>query len=213
MAQFDDIRPFNDSEVRPALNRLLADSEFITAISAFRFASYPKWIRRLIKPLIKRALRNELKPVHDVASLQHVIEKYVAKVIKGTTTGLSFSGLDQMDQSKPHLFISNHRDIVMDPAFVNYALYHHKFDTARIAIGDNLLQRPFVSDLMRLNKSFIVKRSATGVREKMQAYTGLSSYIHHSISEGCSIWIAQREGRAKDGINDRARAGARLIYA
>ncbi len=202
MSQFEDIRPFNDSEVRPALDRLLADAEFIAAITAFRFAGYPGWLRSLIRPLVKRALGNELKPVHSVASLQDVIEKYVTQVIEGTTTGLSFSGLDQIDHNEPHLFISNHRDIVMDPAFVNYALYHHKYDTVRIAIGDNLLQKPYVSDLMRLNKSFIVKRSATGVREKMQAYMGLSSYIEHSIKEGCPIWIAQREGRAKDGIDE-----------
>ncbi len=86
------------------------------------------------------------------------------------------------------------------PAFVNYAVYHAGLQTPRIAIGDNLLQRPFVSDLMRLNKSFIVHRSISGRREKLAAYQLLSAYINHSIREdGESIWIAQAEGRAKDG--------------
>ena len=87
----------------------------------------------------------------------------------------------------------------MDPAFVNYALYHGGHPTPRIAIGDNLLQRSFVSDLMRLNKCFIVHRSVSGRREKLAVYQTLSAYINHSIAEGHSIWIAQAEGRAKDG--------------
>ncbi|MEG0968984.1 MAG: 1-acyl-sn-glycerol-3-phosphate acyltransferase, partial [Pseudomonas sp.] len=99
-----------------------------------------------------------------------------------------------------YLFLANHRDIVMDPAFVNYAVYHAGLPTPRIAIGDNLLQKPFVSDMMRLNKSFIVHRSISGRREKLAAYQLLSAYINHSIrNDGQSIWIAQAEGRAKDG--------------
>src|SRR5690606_18925680 len=94
-----------------------------------------------------------------------------------------------------------HRDIAMDPALVNYMLYHQGFDTLQIAIGDNLLKRPFLSDLMRLNKSFIVKRSLHG-REKLKASKQLSAYLHHCIDHGENVWIAQREGRAKDG-NDR----------
>jgi glycerol-3-phosphate O-acyltransferase len=83
---------------------------------------------------------------------------------------------------------------------VNYALYHNGFDTARIAIGDNLLSKSYVSGLMRLNKSFIVKRSAKGPREMLKNSKQLSAYIRHSIQEEAhAIWIAQREGRAKDG--------------
>ena len=88
----------------------------------------------------------------------------------------------------------------MDPAFVNYAVYHAGLPTPRIAIGDNLLQKSFVSDLMRLNKGFIVHRSLSGRREKLAAYQTLSAYINHSIREDRqSVWIAQAEGRAKDG--------------
>ena len=104
---------------------------------------------------------------------------------------------DRFKSGSAYLFIANHRDIVMDPAFVNYAVYHAGLPTPRIAIGDNLLQKPFVSDLMRLNKSFIVHRSISGRREKMAAYQLLSAYINHSIRNDCaSIWIAQAEGRA-----------------
>jgi glycerol-3-phosphate O-acyltransferase len=108
--------------------------------------------------------------------------------------------LENLSRDKPCLFISNHRDIAMDPAFVNYMLYHAGFETVDIAIGDNLLKRPFVTDLMRLNKSFIVHRSLKG-RELLKSSKQLSEYIHHCIETNRSAWIAQREGRAKDGVD------------
>ncbi|MBY8968223.1 1-acyl-sn-glycerol-3-phosphate acyltransferase, partial [Algiphilus sp. NNCM1] len=94
---------------------------------------------------------------------------------------MTYTGVEQLKSGTAYLFLANHRDIVMDPAFVNYAVYHAGLPTPRIAIGDNLLQKPFVSDLMRLNKSFIVHRSITGRKEKMAAYNLLSAYINHSI--------------------------------
>jgi len=98
------------------------------------------------------------------------------------------------------MFLSNHRDIAMDPAMVNLALMESGMDTLRIAIGDNLLSKPFAADLMRVNRSFIVKRNISGRREKLTELKKLSGYIRHSIvQEGVSVWIAQREGRAKDG--------------
>jgi hypothetical protein len=98
--------------------------------------------------------------------------------------------------------MSNHRDIAMDPAFTNYALHCGGYETARIAIGDNLLTKPWVSDLMRLNKSFIVKRSVSGPRELLAASRTLANYIQYSlVEEDSPVWIAQREGRAKDGVD------------
>lgn len=212
MTNFDDIRPYQDNEVQPAIQRLLLDQEFIDAITAFKFSGLPAWARTLMRPLVRGALNKQLRNIDNVDQVQSICSLYLDKVIEQTISELTISGLDQLTPGKPYLFISNHRDIVMDPAFVNYALYHNAFDTVRIAIGDNLLQKPFVSDLMRLNKSFIVKRSASGVREKMAAYMGLSSYIEHSIREGCPIWIAQREGRAKDGIDQTDPAIIKMLY-
>ena len=212
MTDFNDIRPYKDDEVTAAIQRLLNDDEFITAISRFKYPKLPGWLRQIAKPLFRQGLKKQIGSVSSVHDVQIICESYLDKVIEGTTTALSFSGLEHLTQDKPHLFISNHRDIVMDPAFFNYALYHNGIETGRIAIGDNLLQKPFVSDLMRLNKSFIVKRSAKGVREKLNAYINLSSYIHHSIAEGHSIWIAQREGRAKDGIDQTEPAIIKMLY-
>ncbi len=212
MTQFDDIRPYHDSEVEAVIQRLINDDELIETIVAFRFPKLPNWLRPFARPLVTHGLRKELSNVNTVLQVQHICSRYLDQVIEKTSPTLTFSGLENLQQGHPYLFISNHRDIVMDPAFVNYALYHNGFETVRIAIGDNLLQKPFVSDLMRLNKSFIVKRSASGVREKMAAYMSLSSYIHHSISEGRPIWIAQREGRAKDGIDQTDPAIIKMLY-
>ena len=99
------------------------------------------------------------------------------------------------------MFISNHRDIVLDPALVRWGLFKHSMPTVRFAIGDNLLQIPYITELMRLNKSFIVKRSAKAPKEMLKALSQLSAYIYDSLSEGHSIWIAQKEGRAKDGFD------------
>jgi len=119
-------------------------------------------------------------------------------LFRKTIKEFKVSGLEQLELG-PCLFMSNHRDIALDPTLVNFALLEDGRDSARIAIGDNLLTKPFASELMRLNKCFIVKRSARG-RRALEAFKTLSSYISHSIfEEKVSIWIAQREGRAKDG--------------
>lgn len=209
---FVDIRPYYDEEVADVINNLLNTEEFISAIAQFRFPVLSRVCGSLMRILVKRALSKQLAGVDSVAKMQDVIAHYMLRMIERTTDKLTYSGLEHLKPDEAYLFISNHRDIAMDPAFVNWGLYHHGLPTVRIAIGDNLLKKDYVSDLMRLNKSFIVKRSATGVREKMKAYTELSSYIDYSIGHGHSIWIAQREGRAKDGNDFTEPAIMKMLY-
>ena len=200
MGEFDSIRPYADHEVPAVLARLLSDDTFLGALTRFRFPRLAGPFGWLLKPLIAYRLRRETAGIASVDDLQARIEPYIDRTVERATDGISFAGLERLQAGTPYLFLANHRDIVMDPAFVNYAVFHAELPTPRIAIGDNLLQRPFVSDLMRLNKSFIVHRSVTGRREKLAAFQLLSAYINHSIrEEGQSIWIAQAEGRAKDG--------------
>ncbi|MHA6492720.1 1-acyl-sn-glycerol-3-phosphate acyltransferase [Pseudomonas borbori] len=200
MGEFDAIRPYADAEVSTVLARLLADEAFLDILTHFRFPRLARPLGWLLKPLIAYRLRLEFSGVNSVKALQDKVETYVDRTIERATDGVTYSGIEQLKAGSAYLFLANHRDIVMDPAFVNYAVYHAGLTTPRIAIGDNLLQKPFVSDLMRLNKSFIVHRSISGRREKLAAYQLLSAYINHSIrSDDESIWIAQAEGRAKDG--------------
>ena len=200
MEKFKNIRPYQDSEIRPVLDELITDPELLDCIAMFYFPKLTRIFPGLIKLAASHKLKRQVRGVSDVNSMQGVIATYMDKMIIDTTTNLTHSGMEKLKEGRSYLFISNHRDITMDPAFVNYMLYNGGFDTLQIAIGDNLLKKPFVTDLMRLNKSFIVARSAKG-RELLQSMKTLSEYIHHCIYSGENVWIAQREGRAKDGID------------
>ncbi len=210
MGEFEAIRPYNDAEVPGVLARLIDDDHFIGILAGYRFPRLSKGLGWVVRPLLRTRLRQELSGIQSVAALQDKLEPYVDRAIEKASDGVTYSGIDQLRSGRAYLFLANHRDIVMDPAFVNYAVYHAGLPTPRIAIGDNLLQKPFVSDLMRLNKSFIVHRSISGRREKLAAYQNLSAYINHSIrQDGQSIWIAQAEGRAKDGDDRTDSASSR----
>jgi len=200
MNEFDDIRPYDDSEVRPTLDRLIANPELADAVARLKFPRAAGPLGWMFRPLVQSAMRRQMRGVETVLGFQEALKGYMQRMIDDTTTNLTTSGLEKLDAKGAYLFVSNHRDIAMDPAFVNWTLYHAGFNTLRIAIGDNLLTKDYVSDLMRLNKSFIVNRSAKAPREKLKAAKKLSAYIHHSIiNDRANIWIAQREGRAKDG--------------
>ncbi|WP_404377657.1 1-acyl-sn-glycerol-3-phosphate acyltransferase [Vreelandella aquamarina] len=197
-----DIRPYMDHEVADVLERLSRDSELLDALTRFRLPRMAKWAPPVARALAGHAIRREVKGVTSVREFQMRIASYMERMIRTTTDAFEVSGLDKLDDNSAYLFIGNHRDISLDPAFVNYALYQAGRDTVRIAIGDNLLKKPYVTDLMRLNKSFIVPRSARGKRAMLAAYQQLSAYIRHSITEDHhSIWMAQREGRAKNGVD------------
>jgi len=211
MDSFDDIRPYGDGEVRPVVDRLLQDEALARALAKFKHPLLFRFLPGWVAGKVQAALREETAHVQTIHDVQLVIEKYLDKLIEDTTTGLTSEGLDTLDTAQPYLFISNHRDITMDPALVNYMIYHHGLDTLQIAIGDNLLKRPFLTDLMKLNKSFIVKRSVQG-RDLLKASKQLSAYIHHCIKSDNNVWIAQREGRAKDGIDKTETAIIKMLH-
>lgn len=188
---FDDIRPFHDEEVPVVLERLLNEPSFESVASkAIPFIKYDE---------LKKSLLN----VKSKSEFQHSIMLKILDYIELTTTkGVKTEGLDQLDPAQEYLFISNHRDIVLDSALLSAELAKAGRKTCEIAIGDNLLIFPWIVDLVRLNKNFIVRRGV-GVRQMLAASRQLSSYIHYARTEKHeSIWIAQREGRAKDS-NDR----------
>jgi hypothetical protein len=180
--------------------RLGADPELVDALARLRLPRLLRWAPPLARALVRRWLASQVANLKTVEDLQlSIVKPELEKVIAKTTT-FTTSGLEKLDAASSWLFISNHRDIVMDPALANYALHRAGHRTLSIAIGNNLLQKPWVADLMRLNKSFIVRRDVQGPRELLAASRQLSAYIRHMISEDVSpVWLAQREGRAKDG--------------
>jgi 1-acyl-sn-glycerol-3-phosphate acyltransferase len=196
---YQEIRPYTDEEIPAAIDRLINDDEFIDAIVKHRIAKNAVWLKSIITPFVKIYLKFKWAKLNTVEAIQIEVKKHLEHTLDMTTQGVNFTGLDKLDKNTPYLFISNHRDIAMDPALVNYGLHITGHKTVRIAIGDNLLRKRCAAELMKLNKSFIVKRSVKAPREMMKVLGTLSGYIQHSLETGNSIWIAQKEGRAKDG--------------
>lgn len=188
---FESIRPYKDHEIQQVFERLKKETSFLELIGFL----YPE--------LSSQNFIDKMMKIKSIRQFQQeVISPYVKEIIKNTTKGVTSEGLDKLDPNESYLYISNHRDIVLDPAILNVIMFEHGFDTTEIAIGDNLLIYPWITDLVKLNRTFIVKRNLP-VRQMMESSTLLSKYIRHTLNEvGHSIWIAQREGRSKDG-NDR----------
>jgi 1-acyl-sn-glycerol-3-phosphate acyltransferase len=212
MSEFDDIRPYNDDEMLPVFRRVIADNEFIDLIGRLKFPKFYNWAKYALRPLLRCMLARNIKKLATIFDFQRIVERYLGNMVKTTTSSFKVCGLEHLDFTGQYLFMSNHRDITLDPALTNYALFHHGGKTLRIAIGDNLLSKPFASDLMRLNKSFIVQRSITKPRELFRALNKLSRYIWHSLKvDGENVWIAHREGRAKDGIDKTEAAIIKML--
>ncbi len=208
---FDDIRPCRDDEVQSELKKIVSDDLVLNSILKFRYPVSYKPFSFILKPLVKAYLSKKIKNIKTIRDFQLIVADFVKNMSEKTTDGVELVGFDRLEKNKGYLFISNHRDISLDPAYIDYALIESKLDTVRIAIGDNLLRMPAATSLMRLNKSFIVKRSIEAPREKLKAFNQLSSYIGLSIEEGNSVWIAQREGRAKDGNDKTEEAVLKMI--
>lgn len=189
--EFEDIRPLHDNEVKDGITRLLNVREFRGMVEYAFQGKVPF-----------EQIEQQLKQIETVKQFQSgLITKMLGFVIAKTSEAFTFSGLDHLEKGKAYLFLSTHRDIVLDSALMNLVLNDNDYDTARIAIGDNLVKEPWINDLVRLNKSFIVKRGKQG-KDKVMASMQLSKYIAHSIiNDNESVWIAQREGRTKDGID------------
>ncbi|AOS97260.1 Acyltransferase [Microbulbifer aggregans] len=211
-AQFEDMRPYRDDEVREALDRMIADPEMSHAAAHFLVPKLAK-LEGPIAWLVRQFLRFEFRKAHDVRGVQEVVAKYMDMVVNRTSDGLTISGLDTLPKDRACLFVSNHRDIAMDPALSILSMYKEGHETSRIAIGDNLLSKQFATDIMKLNKCFTVKRKSSNRREKLAAATQLSNYIYHSVvNDNEHVWIAQRSGRAKDGL-DRTNPALCAMFA
>ena len=196
---FAEIRPLSNAEAPDVFRRLVHDKELVETIAIWRFPMpYRAWrsAARFMARIWLKLAAGQLSTVED---LQNLIAPNLARIIQKTSR-FSVSGAEKLDLGQPRVYLSNHRDIAMDPAYANYALHRAGAKTLAVAIGDNLLSKPWVADLMRLNKSFVVKRNVNGPRALLAATKLLSGYIRQAVSEDWQpVWIAHREGRAKDG--------------
>lgn len=193
--EFDDIRPYNDHEYHDIVKKLLKQPVFLKVVNMF----FPE--------MKEEQLTQMLLSYNSINEFQSKFICETVTVIKNRSMKeLIYEGLSEIQNQPSRIFMSNHRDIVLDSALINYGLNLHGLITGEIAIGSNLLGVEWVRDLVKLNKSFIVKRNLP-IQEMLAASQELSAYIGHTILEKKqSLWIAQREGRAKDG-NDETNPG------
>jgi hypothetical protein len=199
--EFDSIRPYRDEEVPAVLRRLGRDPAMIRDVARFAAPSLSRWFPPLARWRVGNKLRAALAEVETIDAFQGQLATLFERMIDATTDGFTVTGMQRLDPVCHYLFISNHRDIALDSGFVNVALYRAGHATTRMAFGDNLLQTGYAADVMRLNKGFIVERSKRAGKVAFASMSLTSRYIRHSIETGNSVWIAQREGRAKDGLD------------
>lgn len=197
MEDYNDIRAYNNDDVKGALAELVQEPIFIRLVNAaFPGAKF--------EDLLELA-----KTVEDVQN--SFVLPYLDRMLEESSDGLSFSGLENYKKGQAHFIISNHRDILLDSVLLNYYLLRHGYRSTEIAIGDNLLIFPWIKTLVRLNKSFIVKRNLP-IKQMMVESQRLSSYIRHTLlDKKNSIWIAQREGRAKDSDDRTSKALLKML--
>jgi hypothetical protein len=198
---FDDIRPYYDEEVVPIIARLLEDSEF-QRITGYLFPD-KTWEEM-------KALLQSFTNIKDFQ--RDLIVRLAAEIAEKSADSVDCTGFGNLPENKSFTYISNHRDIILDASILNVELIKAGLETTEIAIGDNLLLQKWIEDIVRLNKSFIVKRNVS-LRQMLEVSRHLSEYIHLVIRDKKqSIWIAQREGRAKDS-NDRTQVSLLKMLA
>ncbi len=199
--KFDEIRPYNDDEVHEALKRSI-DHPIIKALINFTF---PDKDTDEVKEIVLSC--------HSIRDFQtKIIYQSVRNIIETTSGGFTYSGFDKLEPNTAYLYISNHRDIILDTSLLNVALYENNLVMTASAIGDNLVNKPFLLALSKLNRSFLIRRQLTP-REMLTSSKLISEYIQNLLfEENRSVWIAQREGRTKDG-NDITQQGVLKMLA
>ena len=199
MNKFDSIRPYNDNEVNDVLSQLSSNRRFLKMLFAtgkFNQIRYFPFSRKLLSLVLK----NRIKNINDVNSYQNLFEGIVSGIVQQSINKFSVEGIKNLDSEKGYLYISNHRDITLDSALLNLTLHQNNLKTTYNAVGNNLLSEKWASDLMRLNKSFIIDRSDKSKRDIYKSLNLASEFIFNAIkNKNESVWIAQKQGRSKDG--------------
>lgn len=204
LSDFDDIRPYSEGEMKEAFDRILADRQFDRVLRGF--CPLPKGIRNWLLRMLFIGIKTPLD------FQKRLMKPLVCYVFRKATTGHSFFFPKSLDRRGNYTFMSNHRDIVLDSAFLDILLLKAGFSTTvEIAIGNNLLIYPWIETFVRMNKSFVVKRGLSP-KETLKSSIHMSQYMHFAINEKHeNIWIAQREGRAKDSDDRTQEAVLKML--
>lgn len=213
MNSFDDIRPYTDDEMPEVMRRLARNKLLINTMRMIKWPDCPAVLQPAAEWFVGLTLRKKLGAINSVDEFQQKVTGgvLVPFVVSHSIQELTYSGLEELDPAKPYIFFSNHRDIVLDSALLNYVVNTRHGKIPYIAFGDNLLINQLVTDLIKVNKAFIVKRDLPP-KEQLRELKHLSEYISLIREQGNHFWIAQREGRAKDGIDETNPAIVKMIY-
>lgn len=192
---FDDIRPYYDNEARAVMRRLQHDPLFMKLVNHL----WPTMTQ-------EEAFAKADKVTSNMAFQLEFMHQAIRVIVSRSSTGLTCSGFENVDPKQAYLYIANHRDILLDSAILQILLVEHGFETSEITFGNNLMQGNFITDFGKLNRMFTVLREGNS-RELYEISQKLSAYIRHTITQkNVSVWIAQRNGRTKDG-NDMTQTG------
>ncbi len=199
--QFDDIRPYYDSEIPAAMQRI-ARSDTFPMLASFVFPDESV-----------SAVRKRIEGYKNIREFQHdTMYTMNRRILEKSTTAFSCSGIERLDPKGAYLYVSNHRDIVLDSSLLQNFLIDSGFETTHITFGANLMMSPLIIDIGKSNKMFKVDRPSDNVREYYRSSSHLSDYIRYVISDlKQSVWIAQRNGRTKDG-NDATDQGLMKMF-
>ena len=210
--KYRDIAPYQGEDVRAAVERISKHPELLYAFACAIYKGEGAEVESQRMGLVKYVLE-VLKTVGSYDDFQHKITSalLLKNVIDRSMQSFTVSGAEKIDPSKSYLFISNHRDIVLDCALLDYALYERELPLCEMAIGDNLLKHQFLLDLFKLNGAIIVKRDLP-MREKYIETVRLSEYFYSTLQGGKNIWIAQKSGRSKDGLDMTHPAIIKMLY-
>ena len=201
MSKFDSIRPFYDAEINAAIQDTV-NHPMMKALMNFTFPDVDDSV-----------WKEQLRKTHSIRDFQcNFIYHSIKKVLEKSSEGLSTSGFETLEKNTSYLFISNHRDIILDTSLLNASLFDHGLVMTASAIGDNLVKKTFMNTLAKMNRNFLVQRGLSP-RELLQSSKLLAEYIGQLLlRENRSVWIAQREGRTKDG-NDATHSGVLKMLA
>ena len=188
-SKFDDIRPYYEDEIPAAMQRIV-DSDVFPLLASYVYPSETL-----------EATRERIRSFKSVREFQHdAMRRVNEQIIARSISEFSVSGLERLNSDKNYLFVSNHRDIMLDASLLQYYFVLNGFDTTEITFGANLMMHPVVIDVGKSNKMFKVARPGGDIKEFYQSSMHLSEYIRYTIKEkGQSVWIAQRNGRTKNG--------------
>ena len=206
--KYEDIQPYRGERFEKAKVNLMDKKEFIGAFAYMLTGNFAS-----IEPMVG-AIEKALVDVHSYDDFQHKVTAgfFIPAILENSTTGFSVSGGDNLDKNKGYLFISNHRDIILDCTLLDYALKQKNLPLCEMAVGDNLMVNQLVEDLFRMNGGIIIKRNLP-MREKYLESIRISEYFVETVSEeNKSIWVAQKSGRSKDGRDLTQSAIIKMLY-